>query len=103
MKTKNKINTIYEVHTTKKFKKNLKKISKQGKDLTKLEDIVIKLANKEPLDPKYKNHNLVNDKYYKNCGECHIEPDWILIYRYSKNELILLLVNTGSHSEILNI
>lgn len=63
-------------------------------------EIVEKLANKEELEQKYKNHNLIDDKHYKNCGECHIEPDWLLIYQYNENELILLLVNTGSHSNL---
>ena len=62
--------------------------------------IIEKLANKEELEPKYRNHNLINDKYYKNCGECHIEPDWLLIYRYGDEEFILLLVDTGSHSNL---
>ena len=57
------------------FKKGLKKVTKQGKDIEKLLDIVDKLAVKEELDPKYKNHMLKDDKHYKNCGECHIEPD----------------------------
>ena len=43
---------------------------------------------------------LKDDKYYKNCGECHIEPDWLLVYQYYENELILVLVNTGSHSDL---
>lgn len=43
---------------------------------------------------------LNNSKYYKNCGECHIEPDWLLVYQYNNNKLILLLVATGTHSEI---
>lgn len=92
----------YTVHYSNKFKKSLKSALKQGKDIDKLLDIVDKLANKEELEPKYRNHKLVNDKYYKNCGECHIEPDWLLVYQYNENELILLLVNTGSHSEVLN-
>lgn len=54
------------------------------------------------LDVKYKNHNLTNDKNYKNCSECHIEPDWLLVYQYINNELILLLINTGSHSELFD-
>ena len=83
-----------------KFKKSLKKILKQGKDIKKLKFVVEKLANKEELTPKFKNHNLINDKRYKNCGECHIEPDWLLVYQYDHGALILLLVNTGSHSEI---
>lgn len=102
MKIDLKVKTIYEIHATSDFKKKLKKISKQGKNIAKLETLVIKLANKEELEPKYKNHNLVNDKYYTDCGECHIEPDWLLVYRYYEQELILLLVNTGSHSEVLN-
>ena len=91
----------YEVVYSLKFKKGLKKALKQGKDIKKLEYIVSKLANKEELEPKYKNHNLINSKLYKDCFECHIEPDWLLIYQYNDNELILLLVNTGSHSNIL--
>lgn len=63
-------------------------------------DVVDKLALKEELNEKYKNYMLKDDKYYKNCGECHIEPDWLLVYQYYENELILVLVNTGSHSDL---
>lgn len=94
------INYKYDVVYSNKFKKNLKKCLKQGKDIKKLKVVIDKLANKEELDPKYKNHNLLNDKYYKDCCECHIEPDWLLVYHYDNNELVLLLVNIGSHSEI---
>ena len=48
----------------------------------------------------YKNHLLINDRYYKDCYECHIEPDWLLIYKYDNNKLILILVETGSHSNL---
>lgn len=94
------INYKYKVRYSSKFKKSLKRITKQGKDIEKLLDVVDKLAVKEELEEKYKNHNLVNDKYYKNCGECHIEPDWLLIYQYNENDLILLLVDTGSHNKL---
>lgn len=94
------VDTLYEVHSTSGFKKQLKKIVKQGKDISKLEKIVEQLANDEELDERYRNHMLNNSKYYKNCGECHIEPDWLLVYQYQNKELILLLVSTGSHSEI---
>lgn len=80
--------------------RKVKKVTKQGKNIDKLLDVVDKLAIKEELEPKYKDHQLVNDKMYKNCRECHIEPDWLLVYRYNETELILLLVNTGSHSEV---
>lgn len=90
----------YKVFYSKKFKKNLKKMLKQWKNIEKLLDVVDKLALKEELNEKYKNHMLKDDKYYKNCGECHIEPDWLLVYQYYEGELILVLVNTGSHSDL---
>ena len=91
----------YDIVYSNKFKKDLKKVLKQGKDIKKLKDVIDKLAIKEELDPKYRNHNLMNNKHFKNCKECHIEPDWLLVYQYNDNDLILLLINTGSHSEIL--
>lgn len=90
----------YDVQYSAQFKKSLKKIIKQGKDIDKLLDVVDKLANKEELEARFKNHKLIKDKYYVDCYECHIEPDWLLVYKYNENELILLLVNTGSHSEV---
>lgn len=90
----------YDVVYSTKFKKALKKLIKHGKDINELFDIIDKLANDEKLNMKYKNHSLVNDKYYKDCNECHINPDWLLIYRYNKDKLLLLLIDTGSHSEL---
>lgn len=63
---------------------------------------MIVLANGDVLDSKYRDHSLIDNKYFKNCRECHIEPDWLLVYKYSEKELILFLVETGSHSEILD-
>ena len=60
--------TKYLVKSTSKFNRDLKRVYKQGKDISKLEAVVKKLANGEQLDAKYKNHNLTNDKYYKNCS-----------------------------------
>ena len=94
------IKVKYIIKFTGEFKKHYKKIKKQGKDIDKLKMVVAKLANKEELEEKYKNHMLTNSKHYKNCGECHIDPDWLLVYRYEEEELILLLVTTGSHAEI---
>lgn len=92
----------YDVIYSKKFKKSLKKVTKQGKDINKLLDIVDKLATKETLEPKYKDHALYDDKRFKGCRDCHIEPDWVLIYKYLEEKIVLLLVNTGSHSDILD-
>ena len=92
--------TKYQIKYTSDFKKNYKKIKKQGKDVEKLKVVVSKLADGLELEEKYKNHMLTDSKYYKKCGECHIEPDWLLVYQYIDNELILVLIATGSHSEL---
>jgi len=86
------LNIIY----TTQFKKDFKKIKKRQKNLSKLTVIIEKLLNKEKLEPKYKNHSLSGK--FKNHRDCHIEPDWALIYRITKDQLIL--ERTGSHSEI---
>ncbi len=90
----------YKVDFTNNFKKQYSKIERQGKNLDKLYYVINKLSNGEELEEKYKNHHLVNNKKYKNCMECHIEPDWLLIYRIDHNNLILVLSHTGSHSEL---
>lgn len=92
----------YKVDYTAKFKKQHKKIKKQGKDLTKLYNVIEMLANKEVLDIKYKDHALIDNKTYENCKECHITSDWLLVYKYQDDELILLLFATGSHSDLFN-
>jgi len=92
----------YKIKYSKEFKKSLKKITKQGKDIDKLLNVVDMLSKKQQLEPKYKDHALYNDKRFKGCRDCHIEPDWVLIYKYLEDEIILLLVNTGSHSEVLS-
>lgn len=87
--------TKYTVRFSSNFKKDYKRIRKQGKDINKLKYVVAKLANGDELEEQFKNHFLNNSKHYKNCGECHITPDWLLVYQYLNNELILLLIATG--------
>ena len=94
------VKTKYTIKYTSDFKRDIKKLRKQSKDINKLKYVINELANGNNLDIKYKNHLLRNSKYYQNCGECHIEPDWLLVYKYVADELILLLVATGSHSEL---
>lgn len=55
------------------------------------------------LYPKYKDYQLQNNKYFNNCRECHIDPDWLLVYKYEDKELVLLLVETGSYNEVLGL
>ncbi|MBR1413752.1 MAG: type II toxin-antitoxin system YafQ family toxin [Bacilli bacterium] len=81
----------------------MKRLFKQGKDDKKLEKLVDLLSKDIKLDVSYKNHKLNDDKFYKNCYESHIEPDWLLIYQYIEEEHILLLVSTGSHSDLFKI
>lgn len=81
---------------TKQFKKDLKKIRKQNKNISKLEAVVELILNERPLSSKYKEHKLVGN--YKGRKECHIEPDWLLIYLVRNDEVIF--ERTGSHSEL---
>lgn len=96
------LNTKYKIDFTSNFKNQLKIIIKQNKDINELLEVITKLANLESLDSKYRNHNLINDKTYKDCSECHIRPDWLLIYKYVDDKLILVLFAIGSHSELFN-
>lgn len=73
-------------------------MKKRGKDLEKLKYVVNELANQRPLDEKYRDHELTGN--YRNFRECHIVPDWLLIYRIEKGELTLALVRTGTHSDL---
>ena len=91
----------YQIKYTKEFKKSIKKITKQGKKIDKLLNVVDMLSKRIPLEARYHDHALYNDSRFQNCRDCHIEPDWVLIYKYLDNDLILLLVNTESHSEVL--
>ena len=94
------MNYKYKVDFTNSFRKEYKKIKKQGENLDKIKIVIDKLACGEILDKKYKDHKLTDSKNYIDCRECHIEPDWLLIYRIQEKELVLLLVETGSHSDL---
>lgn len=87
---------MYQIFRTSAFKKDYKKLSPQDKEEVKR--IIMRLANNEVLDPKYKDHKLIGN--YKDCKECHIKPDLLLIYRIDANILELALVRTGNHSEL---
>ena len=88
----------YEVKFTTQFKKDLKLAKRQGKGTEKLFDVIEKLANGEALEAKYRDHDLTGN--YKGCRECHVEPDWFLIYEIVDDVVVLLLYRVGSHSEL---
>lgn len=88
----------YDVEFTNKFKKELKIAKKQNKHLNKLYNVIEKLANGETLDIKYRDHELTGK--YKGTRECHIEPDWLLVYEIKDEILVLILYRINSHSEL---
>ena len=89
---------MYKIKFTNLFKKNYKLLQKRGLNLSLLDDVIDKLSNGKKLDRKYKDHELTGD--YKGFRECHIKPDWLLIYLIEDDILTLTLVNTGSHSDL---
>ena len=90
----------YTVKPTSQFKKDLKKMQKQHKDLGLLNQILKLLTNGEALPEKNRDHALTGN--YTGCRECHIQPDWLLIYEIADDTLFLYLTRTGSHSELFD-
>lgn len=80
----------------KSFEKDVKRIKKRRKDMSKLKDIIMLLANQKPLPVRCRDHCLSGD--YNNHRECHIEPDWLLIYKVTHEAIIL--ERTGSHADL---
>ena len=88
----------YSIIRTGNFKKHLKNLKKQKKDLKLLESIISILAKGEKLPPKNKDHKLVNN--YVGARECHITPDWLLIYLDEPEICVVTAIRTGSHSDL---
>lgn len=88
----------YDIQFTTQFKKDLKLAKKQNKDLDKLFSVIEVLARGETLPPQYRDHDLSGN--YKGTRECHVEPDWLLIYVIQDNVLVLMLYRLGTHSEL---
>jgi len=80
------------------FKKDYKRIVKRGYDVSRLEEVLSLLANNETLPERFHDHQLAGE--YLGCRECHITPDWLLIYEINHDELLLLLTRTGTHSDL---
>lgn len=89
---------MYNLKVTKNFKKSLKRIKKRGYDLKKLNDVIDTLKKGQKLSRKYNDHELTGN--YKGYRDCHIEPDWLLIYKIESDLLMLTLVYTGTHSDL---
>lgn len=89
---------MYAIKPTSRFQKDLKLAQKRGYNLDLLTNIIKKLAAGEELPAKNRDHALIGN--YAGCRECHIAPDWLLIYERENNELILYLTRTGTHSDL---
>ena len=91
---------MLKVEFTGQFIKDYKLAIKGGCDPKELETVITFLVNEQPLPEKYRDHVLTNSRNYKDMRECHIEPDWLLVYKVLKETLILRLIRTGSHSDL---
>ncbi|MDR0468555.1 MAG: type II toxin-antitoxin system YafQ family toxin [Peptococcaceae bacterium] len=89
---------MYKIAASTRFKRDLWLAIKRGQNITLLDDIVTKLAAGEMLDEKHLDHPLKGG--YQGCRECHITPDWLLIYEIDNGELILHLTRTGTHADL---
>ena len=92
---------MYQILFTNKMKRDLKLMKKRGKDISKLSNILNKLANGDILAYKHKDHQLSGDM--SDFRECHIESDWLLVYRIEKDELVLIATETGTHSDLFGL
>lgn len=88
----------YQIEMSNRFKRDYKLAQKRGYDISLLKEVVSILASGEQLPEKYYDHPLSGN--YKGCRECHILPDWLLIYRVEKELLVLGLTRTGTHSDL---
>ena len=88
----------YRVYQTKRFIKSLKKMMRRGKNGAKIETVIARLANGETLPTQYRDHALTGD--LTGLRDCHIENDWVLLYYYENDVLILTLSDTGTHSDL---
>ena len=91
----------YTIRPTSRFQKDLKRIARRGYNTELLTAVIKKLANGEPLAQKHRDHALTGD--YAGCRECHITPDWLLIYEIDGDTLLLYLMRTGTHSDLFKM
>ena len=88
----------FKIRRTKRFRKGLKRMMKRGKRLDKIATVIRMLANGETLPPQYRDHALIGDRM--GLRDCHVESDWVLLYYYEGDILVLTLSDTGTHSDL---
>lgn len=90
----------YKVVEASAYRKDYKRAKRQGRDMSELRDVIGLLETGMPLPAEYRDHPLKGS--YQGYRECHIEPDWLLVYKIDKGVLVLLLARTGTHSELFD-
>lgn len=91
--------SMYKVVTSNKFERSLKRCVKRGLDIARLANVIAMLEESGSVLPaQYRQHKLSGN--YADCWECHIQPDWLLVWKQNDTELVLLLIDTGTHSDI---
>lgn len=89
---------MLDIEYSSRWDKDFERIKRRRKDLSKMYNLIEKLQRRERLDPWYRDHKLSGA--LDGFRECHIEPDWLLVYKVIKDKLILHLSRTGTHDEI---
>ena len=92
---------MYDIRYSNRIKRDIKKMKRRGKDLSKLSDVLNLLASGNPLPARYRDHMLTEN--FAGMRECHIEPDWLLIYQIFEDTLVLLATATGSHADLFRM
>ena len=90
---------MLKLETTVQFRRDYKNMRKRGLDRALIESVIDTLLREKPLAPKYRDHALTGN--YKGFRECHIQPDWLLIYKIDRGNLILTAARTGTHADLL--
>lgn len=91
---------MLKIEFTAQFKKDYKLAIKRGLDPQDLTAVISVLASEQPLPAKHRDHPLENSRNYKGMRECHVKPDWLLIYKTYSDRLVLELIRTGTHSDL---
>lgn len=91
----------YAIKPTKRFARDLKRARRQGRDLDLLKEVVRDIADGRPLERSFRDHRLRGR--LADCRECHVQPDWLLIYRRDDGALVLYLMRTGSHADLFDL
>lgn len=91
---------MLKLESTSKFRRDVRRLHRRGYDLSLLESLIDRLAREETLEPQYRDHPLSGE--YSGSRECHIRPDWLLVYRVDRRRLVLIEQRTGTHADLFD-